>query len=207
MAAFSLNCKSEQRGKIMIKNETITALKVFLLFAILTGVIYPLSITALAQITMPYQANGSLIKKDGKIIGSQLIGQNFDKPEYFTGRPSAVNYAADGSGASNLGPSSKKLMNQVQDRINLVRAENNIPANKTIPADMVLTSASGLDPHISVENALLQISRVAKQRNLPETKLQELVKKSTDNDFIGLWGQSGVNVLKLNLELDKLSKK
>lgn len=188
----------------MIKNETITALKVFLLFAILTGIIYPLSITAIAQITMPHQANGSLIKANGIIIGSKLIGQNFDKPEYFHSRPSAVNYAADGSGGSNLGPSSKKLMNQVQDRINLVRAENNIPVDKTIPADMILTSASGLDPHISLQNALLQVSRVAKERNLPEAKLKELVKKSTDHDFIGLWGQAGVNVLKLNLELDKL---
>ena len=191
----------------MIKNETVTALKVFLLFAVLTGIIYPLSITAIAQITMPYEANGSLIKENGKVIGSKLIGQNFDKLEYFTGRPSAVNYAADSSGASNLGPSSKKLMNRVADRIKSVRAENNIPADKTIPADMVLTSASGLDPHISVENAMLQISRVAKERNLSETKLKELIAKSTEHDFIGLWGQSGVNVLKLNLELDKISGK
>ena len=190
----------------MIKNETIIALKVFLLFAILTGIIYPLSITAIAQITMPYQANGSLIKKDGKVIGSKLIGQNFDKPEYFQSRPSAVNYAADSSGASNLGPSSKKLMNHTEKRIKLIRAENNIPGNKTIPADMVLSSASGLDPHISIQNALLQVSRIAKIRNLPETKLKELIKKSTDHDYIGLWGQSGVNVLKLNIALDKQSK-
>lgn len=191
----------------MIKNETITALKIFLFFAVLTGIVYPLVITAIAQITMPYQANGSLIKEKGKIIGSKLIGQNFDKPEYFHSRPSAVNYDAAGSGASNLAPSSKKLMTQVQDRIKQVRAENSIPANKAVPADMVLTSASGLDPHISVENATLQVTRVAKQRNLPETKLKELIKKSTDHDFVGLWGQSSVNVLKLNLELDKISGK
>jgi len=187
----------------MIKNETITALKVFILFAILTGIIYPLSITAIAQITMPYRANGSLIKKDGKVIGSELIGQDFDKPEYFTGRPSAVNYDAAGSGASNLGPSGKKLINRVEEKIKSVRAENNLPAGKTVPADMVLTSASGLDPHISLENAFLQVSRVAEKRNLPESKLKGLIKKSTDHDFIGLWGQPGVNVLKLNLELDK----
>lgn len=191
----------------MIKNETITALKVFLLFTVLTGIVYPLGITAIAQITIPYQANGSLIKENGKIIGSKLIGQNFDKPEYFHSRPSSVNYDAAGSGASNLGPSSKKLMSQVSDRIKLVRVENNIPANKAVPADMVLTSASGLDPHISVGNAMLQFPRVAKNRNLPEAKLQELVINSTEHDFIGLWGQSGVNVLKLNLELDKISKK
>jgi len=187
----------------MIKNETIRALKVFLFFAFLTGIVYPLGITAIAQIIMPYQANGSLIKENGKIVGSKLIGQNFDEPKYFHNRPSAVNYDAAGSGASNLAPSSKKLMNQVADRIKLVRVENNIPANKTIPSDMVLTSASGLDPHISIQNALLQLPRVAKERNLPESKLKELIKKSTDHDFVGLWGQRGVNVLKLNLELDK----
>ena len=189
----------------MIKNETITALKAFLLFAILTGIIYPLSITAIAQITMPSQANGSLIKANGIIIGSKLIGQNFDKPEYFHSRPSSVNYDAAGSGGSNLGPSSKKLIDQVADRIKSVRAENNIPTNKTVPADMVLTSASGLDPHISTENALLQLQRVAKNRNISESKVKELVKKSTDHDFIGIWGQSGVNVLKLNLALDNLA--
>lgn len=191
----------------MIKNETITALKIFLFFTILTGLVYPLGITAVAQITMPYQANGSLIKENGKIIGSKLIGQNFDEPKYFHSRPSAVNYDAAGSAGSNLGPSSKKLMTQVQNRIKQVRAENNIPANKTIPADMVLTSASGLDPHISVENAMVQLPRVAKERNLPEAKIKELIKESTEHDFVGLWGQSAVNVLKLNLELDKLSKK
>ena len=189
----------------MIKNETITALKAFLLFAILTGIIYPLSITAIAQITMPSQANGSLIKANGIIIGSKLIGQNFDKPEYFHSRPSSVNYDAAGSGGSNLGPSSKKLIDQVADRIKSVRAENNIPTNKTVPADMVLTSASGLDPHISTENALLKLQRVAKNRNISESKVKELVKKSTDHDFIGIWGQSGVNVLKLNLALDNLA--
>jgi len=192
----------------MIKKETITALKAFLLFSILTGIVYPLGITAIAQITMPHQANGSLIKENGKIIDSKLIGQNFDKPEYFHSRPSAAvtGYDAAGSGAENLGPSSKKLMNQVKNRIKLVRAENNIPADRTIPADMVLTSASGLDPHISLQNAFLQVSRVAKERNLSETKLKELIKKSTDQDFIGIWGQSGVNVLKLNLALDDMKK-
>lgn len=188
----------------MIKNETITAIKVFLFFSIITGIVYPLGITAIAQITMPYHANGSLIKENSKIIGSKLIGQTFDRPKYFHCRPSSVNYNAAGSGASNLSPSSKKLMNQVEERIKLVRTENNIPAGKPVPADMVLASASGLDPHISVENAMIQLPRVARERNLPESKLRELVKKSTDHDFIGLWGQRGVNVSKLNLALDNL---
>ncbi len=120
----------------MIKNETITAIKVFLFFSIITGIVYPLGITVIAQITMPYHANGSLIKENSKIIGSKLIGQNFDRPEYFHSRPSSVNYNAAGSGASNLAPSSKKLMNQVEERIKLVRTENNIPAGKPVPADM-----------------------------------------------------------------------
>jgi potassium-transporting ATPase KdpC subunit len=191
----------------MIKNGTIIALKVFLFFVVLTGLVYPLGITAIAQLTMPYQANGSLISEKGKIVGSKLIGQAFDKSGYFHSRPSAVNYDAAGSGASNLAPSSKKLMNEVADRVKTVQAENNIPASEQIPADMVLASASGLDPHISVQNAMLQVSRVANERNLPEDKVKELVDKSTDHDFFGLWGQPGVNVLELNLALDKLAGK
>lgn len=193
----------------MIKNETITALKVFIIFSVLTGIIYPLGITAIAQLTMPYQANGSLIKENGKIIGSTIIGQNFTNLKYFQSRPSAAGtgYDAANSGATNLGPSSKKLMSQTADRVKLVRIENNIPAGKSVPADMVLTSASGLDPHISVENAMLQAVRVSKLNNIPENKIKNLIAKNTDHNFIGLWGQPGVNVLKLNLDLNNISKK
>lgn len=187
--------------------ETITAIKAFIIFTILLGVVYPLAITGIAQVAFPQKANGSLIKANGQVVGSFLIGQKFDRPEYFNSRPSAVDYNAAGSGASNLGPSSKKLTEQVKKRVQSLKLTIQ-PSNPPtlIPADMVLTSASGLDPHISIENAKLQLPRIAKARNIPEAKLQELVNKNTDSDLVGIWGQKGVNVLKLNIDLDKISK-
>lgn len=178
--------------------ETITAIKVFIVFSLLLGLVYPLAITGIAQATMKDKANGSLIVKNGQVVGSNLIGQKFDKLEYFNSRPSAVDYNASGSGASNLGPSSKKLIERVKETITKEKL-----GNKNIPADMVLTSASGLDPHISLANAQLQIPRIAKVRNISETEIKKLVAKNTDPDFIGIWGQQGVNVLKLNIALDK----
>lgn len=178
----------------------ITSIKVFILFSVLLGLIYPLAITGIAQVTMKDKANGSLIVENGQVIGSSLIGQKFDKPEYFNSRPSAVDYNASGSGASNLGPSSKKLIEKVQETISKEKL-----GDKNIPADIVLTSASGVDPHISLKNAQLQIPRVAKIRNISEEKLNEIVNKNTDSDFIGVWGQPGVNVLKVNIDLDKKS--
>lgn len=190
-----------------IKSEIITAIKVFVGFSILLGLVYPLLITGIAQLTMPYQANGSLIEKNGKIVGSKLIGQNFYKQEYFNSRPSAVDYNAAGSGASNLGPTSKKLIAQTEAKIKEVKKDNKLKENDKVSADAVLTSASGLDPHISLENALLQVPRIAKKRKISEAKIQELIKKNTDSDFIGIWGQEGVNVLKLNSELDEITGK
>jgi len=179
----------------------IISIKAFIIFSVLLGLVYPLAITGIAQATMKDKANGSLIKIDEKVVGSSLIGQKFDKPEYFNSRPSAVDYNASGSGASNLGPSSKKLIARVKETI----SKENL-GNKDIPADMVLTSASGLDPHISLENAEFQIQRISKIRNISEPKLQEIINKNTDPDFIGIWGQKGVNVLKLNVALDKEGK-
>ncbi|MEI7474970.1 MAG: potassium-transporting ATPase subunit KdpC [bacterium] len=190
-----------------IKSELITSIKVFMGFSILLGIIYPLTITCIAQITMPEKANGSLIKEKGVIIGSSLIGQKFDKPQYFNSRPSAVDYNAAGSGGSNLGPTSKKLITTVEERIKVIQKDNNLNKTKKIPADMVLTSASGIDPHISIENATIQIHRISKVRGISESKIKELINKNMDSDFIGIWGQSGVNVLKLNLDLDKISGK
>jgi len=181
--------------------EIITSIKVFIGFSIILGLVYPLAITGIAQATMQSKANGSLIKVNGQVVGSSLIGQKFDKPEYFSSRPSAVDYNASASGANNLGPSSKKLITRVEETINQEKL-----GNKNIPADMVLTSASGLDPHISLDNAKLQILRVAKIRNISEAKLKELISENTDPDFIGIWGQQGVNVLKLNIALDKEGK-
>jgi K+-transporting ATPase ATPase C chain len=189
----------------MIKNETITALKVFIIFSVLTGIVYPLGITAIAQLTMADKANGSLIKNDNKVIGSKLIGQNFTDPKYFHSRPSAAGagYDAASSAGTNLGPSSKKLMDQVAKQVAQVRSDNNIPNSMPLPADMVLTSASGLDPHISVENAMLQVTRVSRLNNISEDKVIKLIANNTDPDFLGIWGQPGVNVLKLNIALDK----
>lgn len=192
--------------------EIITAIKTFIGFSILLGLVYPLAITGIAQATMKDKANGSLINVDGKVVGSSLIGQKFDKPEYFNSRPSAVDYNASGSGASNFGPTNKKFIALVEAK---VKSENGkVKKNLSpftshlspyIPADMVLSSASGLDPHISVGNAQFQIPRIAKIRNISEEKLKEIVNKNTDSDFIGVWGQKGVNVLKTNIELDKES--
>lgn len=180
--------------------NTLIAIKSFIIFSILLGLIYPLAITGIAQVVFPQKANGSLILENEKIIGSSLIGQKFDKPEYFNARPSAVNYNASGSGASNLAPTSKKLMERVKADI----AKNNLSGN--IPPDAVLTSASGLDPHISIENAQLQAKRVAKIRGLQIETIYELISNNIDSGFLGIWGQDGVNVLKLNIAVDKEGK-
>ena len=188
--------------------EIITSIKVFIVFSVLLGLVYPLAITGIAQATMKNKANGSLIVKNGQVVGSSLIGQKFDRPEYFSSRPSAVDYNASGSGASNLGPSSRKLMAQVKTRVENAKKFSSLftlHSSPSVPADSVLTSASGLDPHISVENANLQAIRIAKIRNISEIKLKELVNKNIDSDFIGIWGQKGVNVLRLNIALDKAS--
>lgn len=193
----------------------ITSIKVFIVFSLLLGLVYPLTITGIAQATMKDKANGSLIVENGQIVGSSLIGQKFDKPEYFNSRPSAVDYNAAGSGASNFGPTNKKFIAQVEARVKSEKEKvkrNLSPLTSHlspyIPADMVLASASGLDPHISLENAQFQIPRIAKVRNrlgrnVSETEIKKLVDKNTDSDFVGVWGQPGVNVLKLNIALDK----
>lgn len=190
-----------------IKKEILTAIKVFMGFALLLGLVYPLLITGIAQITMPYQANGSLIEQNNIVTGSELIGQKFNSPKYFHSRPSAVDYNAESSGGSNLGPSSQKLFDRVSMEVKKIRKENSLDENQKIPADAVLTSASGLDPDISIENAYMQIPRITKERKLSATKIEDIVKKNTSPDFIGVWGQNAVNVLKLNIELDKISGK
>lgn len=185
-------------------NKFLTSLKVFVVFFIILGIGYPLLITGISQLIMPYKANGSLIVKDGKVIGSELIGQEFTQAKYFHPRFSAVNYNAASSGGNNFGPTNPKLIEQVKEHITKVRGENNLDEKTEIPADMVLTSASGLDPHISVENALLQVKRVATARDIPIDSVKKLIAKNTTPDFIGIWGKPGVNVLKLNLALDNL---
>ncbi|MBI2996249.1 MAG: potassium-transporting ATPase subunit KdpC [Candidatus Melainabacteria bacterium] len=177
---------------------------IFLLLTILTGLIYPFLITGIAQLIWPYKANGSLITKDGHIVGSKLIGQKFLSPRYFHGRPSSIDYKGDISGSSNLGPTSKKLLEEVQKQINKVREENMLLNDLLIPPDIVLSSASGLDPHISQEAAFLQALRVAKARGIPVEKVQELIYKNTELPQFKIFDKPKVNVLTLNLDLELL---
>lgn len=181
----------------------IISIRVFIVFSILLGLVYPLSITVIAQVAFPQKANGSLIVENEQIIGSSLIAQKFDNPKYIYPRPSAVDYNAAGSGASNFGPTNKKFIEQLKDRIGNREQQT---GNRMIPADSVLTSASGLDPHISIENAQLQAKRIAKIRGLQISTLDELISNNIDSGFLGIWGQEGVNVLKLNISLDKAGK-
>ncbi len=167
---------------------------------------YVLFVTGVAQTFMPHQANGSLIYVDGKVVGSELIGQSFTSPGYFHGRPSAVDYDGAESGGSNLGPTSAKLMEEVRQRIEEVRRENGLPPDAPVPADLVLASASGLDPDISVEGAMLQAGRVATERGLAEPEVRALVERHISPPQFGFLGQERVNVLKLNLALDELTR-
>jgi len=176
-----------------------------LVMTVFFGLAYPYAITGLAQLLFPKQANGSLIyNKDGKPVGSSLIGQPFDDPKYFWSRLSATSpfpYNAASSSGSNLGPTNAALFKAIQDRIDALHKAD--PDNKEpIPVDLVTASASGLDPHISPAAAQYQIKRVAKIRGVPEAQLQELIQKHTQGRFLGLIGEPAVNVLELNLELD-----
>jgi K+-transporting ATPase ATPase C chain len=190
-----------------MKAQTIIALKFLLIMTVLTGVIYPFFITGVAQLAFPAKANGSLIMKDGKIIGSELIGQKFDSSIYFWSRPSAIDYNPIPSGASNLGPTSDNLKKQVAERRKLFAANNSIADTSAIPKEMLFASASGLDPHISPEAALLQLKRVAMARNLNEKqkqKVQQLIKNKTEEPQFLLFGESRINVFELNLALDSI---
>jgi potassium-transporting ATPase KdpC subunit len=191
------------------------AIVMIVVMTVITGIIYPLAMTGIAQAVFPYQANGSLIKKDGKVIGSALIGQNFSSDKYFHGRPSATTapdpndasktvpapYNAANSAGSNLGPTSKALVDRVKDDAEKLAAEN---PNTRIPSDLVTTSASGLDPDITPAGALFQVPRVAKARGLPEDKVRQLVQEHITGRFLGIIGEPHVNVLQLNLALDAM---
>jgi len=190
-----------------MKTQTIIALKFLVVMTILCGIVYPLFMTGIAQLTFPSKANGSLIKKDGKIIGSELIGQKFDSTIYFWSRPSAIGYNPIPSGASNYGPTSDTLKKQVGARRQLFAKMNSIENVLSIPKEMIFASGSGLDPHISPEAALMQVGRISVARHFDKTqqeKLLEKVKEMTESPQFMCLGEQRINVLKLNLELDKM---
>jgi K+-transporting ATPase ATPase C chain len=180
------------------------ALMSLLLLTLITGVAYPLLVTGIAQLVFPFQANGSLIVKDGKVVGSALIGQPFDDPKYLWGRPSATSpfaYNAGASSGSNLSATNPALVSAVQGRVDALRAAD--PGNPApVPVDLVTASASGLDPHISPAAALYQASRVARARNLAPDAVRALVERHIERRFLGVLGEPYVNVLALNLALD-----
>jgi K+-transporting ATPase ATPase C chain len=191
------------------------AIMMVVLSTIIFGLAYPIGMTYVSQALFPWQANGSLLTKNGQVIGSALIGQNFASPKYFHGRPSVTTepdpkdstktvptpYAADNSAASNLGPTSKALLDRIKGDVKTLKAQNNAP----IPVDLVTSSGSGLDPDITPAGAYFQVPRVAKARNLAEDRVRDLVTQHIEGRWLGLFGEPHVNVLKLNLALDALS--
>lgn len=192
-----------------MKTQTIIALKFLVVMTILTGFIYPLVMTGIAQAGFPSKSNGSLILKDGKIIGSELLGQKFDSTIYFWSRPSAIGYNPIPSGASNYGPTSDTLRKQVNSRRTSFASANSITDELAIPKEMVFASGSGLDPHISPESALLQVDRISSVRHFDNELKGMLIKKIndlTEPPQFFILGQPRINVLMLNIELDKIEK-
>lgn len=190
----------------MILKQIRTSILLLLAFTALTGVLYPLVVTAVAQILFPSRANGSLIERNGSLLGSELIGQSFDAPRYFWGRPSAttnVPYDARASSGSNLGPSNPVFLDAVRRRVHNLRGADSLDF-QPVPVDLVTASGSGLDPHISVMAALVQVPRVARERGLSEERIRALVQNHSEGRQLGFLGEPRINVLLLNLDLDTM---
>lgn len=199
-------------------NQLRPAIVLLIALTLITGFVYPFAITGLARVLFPYQSQGSLIERDGKTVGSVLIGQEFKDDGYFHGRPSATvapvpndstktipaPYNAANSGGSNLGPTNKALIERIEEGVKKLRQE--VPSSQ-VPIDLVTTSASGLDPHVSPAAALFQVPRVARARNLPEARVRQLVDANTERPFLDVLGEPRVNVLALNLALDRAASR
>jgi K+-transporting ATPase ATPase C chain len=193
-----------------MKTQIIISIKIFILFTVLLGVIYPLVITGIAQMGFPSKANGSLIKVDNKVVGSELIGQNFSIDRYFSSRPSAIDYKPLPSGGSNFGLTNEKLKQLVVARKLQFIKDNNLDENAMVPSEMLFASASGLDPHISPEAAILQLERISAVRNFDNAQKQRLlriIQEMTEVPQLSFLGESRINVLLLNIEVDKLTNK
>jgi potassium-transporting ATPase KdpC subunit len=199
-----------------MRAQLLAGLRALLVLTLLCGLAYPLAVTGIAQLAFGDKADGSLVERDGEVVGSSLIGQTFTGEEYFHGRPSAAGAAAAGaedadpddlaqvsSGASNLGPTNPDLLDAVAERVDAYRAENGLDSDTPVPVDAVTASGSGLDPHISVANARLQADRVAEARGLDVDDVLVLVDRHTSGRSLGFLGEEGVNVLELNLDLDR----
>ena len=190
-----------------MKTQIIISIKIFALFTILCGIVYPLFISGIAQLVFSAKANGSLIVQENKVIGSELIGQKFDSEIYFWSRPSATDYSSMPSGGSNYGPTSSKLKHLVADRTAQWIKSNPTSDPEKIPSEMLLASASGLDPHISPKAALLQVDRIVKARKFSDRQKQKLLKivtEQTESPQFSFLGETRINVLTLNIALDKL---
>lgn len=182
----------------------ISALRVFFALTLITGMAYPLTITVISRLAFPSQASGSVLTKDNKAIGSELLAQEFIRPGYFWTRPSAGSFATVASGASNLGPTSADLRELIATRRKALQEAHDLPDDAVVPDELVTTSGSGLDPHLSPDAAKFQAGRVAKARNLTESKVLELIHAHTELPQLGIFGEARVNVLQLNLALDSL---
>jgi potassium-transporting ATPase KdpC subunit len=189
--------------------EFTRAILIFITMTVLLGIIYPFAITGISQFFFPLKANGSIIVSNDKLVGSSLVGQNFTDPKYFQGRPSALEkpYDASNSGGTNFGPSNAKFLGEVSKRIEKVQKENILNPAAPMPADLVLASASGLDPHLSVEAAMLQVPRIAKTRGLQDSEVRDLITRHVENPLFGFLGSTRINVLRLNMSIDELSRR